>query len=41
MLLIQGGVVVVLVYVALLYAIDRKALRSELGALWQRRAAAV
>ena len=37
-LLIQGGIVVVLVYVALLYAIDRHALRSELSALRRRRA---
>ena len=38
-LLIQGGIVVVLIYAALLYVIDRSALRSELGALWKRRAA--
>ena len=38
-LLIQGGVVVVLVYVGLLYLIDRDA-RSELGALRRQRAAA-
>lgn len=38
-LLIQGGAVVVLVYVGLLYLIDRDA-RSELGALRRQRAAA-
>ena len=37
-LLIQGGVVVFLVYVGLLYVIDRHALRAELGALRPRRA---
>ena len=36
-LLIQGGVVVVLIYVALLYVIDRDA-RSELGSLRRQRA---
>ena len=40
-LLIQGGIVVVLVYVGMLYVIDRSALRSELGALWRRRSPAV
>lgn len=39
-LLIQGGVVVVLVYVGLLFAIDNRALRSELGALRKQRALA-
>ena len=38
-LLIQGGIVVVAVYAALLFAIDRRALRTELGALWKRRTA--
>jgi len=38
-LLIQGGVVVVLVYIGLLYLIDRDA-RSEVGALRRQRAAA-
>lgn len=37
-LLIQGGIVVVLMYIGLLYAIDRRALRSELSALRQHRA---
>ena len=35
-LLVQGGVVVILLYIALLYAIDRRALRAELGALRRR-----
>ena len=35
-LLVQGGLVVILLYIALLYVIDRRALRTELGALRRR-----
>ena len=34
--LVQGGLVVILLYIALLYVIDRRALRTELGALRRR-----
>ena len=37
-LLVQGGIVVVLVYVGLLYALDRRAIRAELGTLGRRYA---
>ncbi len=39
-LLVQGGLLVVLLYAGLLYALDRRALRAELGALWRRHATA-
>ena len=35
-LLVQGGLVVILLYIALLYAVDRRALRTELGTLRRR-----
>ena len=35
-LLIQGGIVVVIVYAGLLYALDRRALRTELAAFGRR-----